>query len=96
MTLDDVKNFLKVDGSADDATLTALLKAAEAHVRGAVNNYAEYYSKDDDFTALADTAMKLIILELYDSPMEAVAGGGAYSYPIRSMITQLQYWKAVG
>lgn len=96
MTLDDVKTFLKVDGSADDGNLTALMQAAEAHVRGAVTDYDTYYSKDNDFTALADMAMKLIIMELYDSPMDAVAGGGAYSFPIRSMITQLQYWKAAG
>lgn len=96
MTLDDVKTFLKVDGSADDGNLTALMQAAEAHVRGAVNDYDTYYSNDDDFTALADMAMKLIIMELYDSPLSAVAGGGEYSFPIRSMITQLQYWKVAG
>lgn len=92
MTLADLKTFLKVDTAADDANLTALMGAAESHVRGAVNNYNDFYGKDDDFTALADMCMKLIVLELYDRPLRDGAEMN-YSYPIRSMITQLSYWK---
>lgn len=94
MTLADVKAFLKVDGTDDDANLTALMKTAEAHVRGSVNNFDTFYTKDDDFTALADMVQKLIILELYDRPLPAEGSSGEYSFPIRTMLAQLQYWKA--
>ena len=94
MTLADVKAFLKVDGTDDDANLTALMQAAEAHIRGAVNSYDTYYQKDADFTALADMVQKLIILELYDRPLPADGSAGEYSFPIRTMLAQLQYWKA--
>lgn len=96
MTLADVKAFLKVDGTDDDANLTALMQAAEAHIRGAVNSYDTYYQKDADFTALADMVQKLIILELYDRPLPAEGSSGEYSFPIRTMLAQLQYWKAAG
>lgn len=96
MTLADVKAFLKVDGTDDDANLTALMQAAEAHIRGAVNSYDTFYQKDADFTALADMVQKLIILELYDMPLPAEGGAGEYSFPIRTMLAQLQYWKAAG
>lgn len=93
MTLADVKAFLKVDGTDDDMNLTALMKAAEAHVRGAVNLYDTFYAKDADFTALADMVQKLIILELYDNPLPVDGNSGEYSFPIRTMLAQLQYWK---
>ena len=91
MTLADIKTFLKVDTAADDANLTALMGAAESHVRGAVTNFSDYYEKDNDFTALADMCMKLIVLELYDRPLRE-PDSQEYSYPVRSMLTQLQYW----
>lgn len=92
MSIDDVKEFLKVDGTADDANITALLNAAVSHVRGAVNNYDTYYGNDQDFTNLADMVTKIMVLELYDRPLRDGAEMN-YSYPIRSMITQLSYWK---
>lgn len=92
MTLSDMKEFLKVDDTADDANITALMTAAEAHIRGAVTNFMAYYGSDDDFTSLADTVEKLMVLELYDKPLAVVEAN--YSYPIRSMLAQLQYWKA--
>ncbi len=92
MTLADIKTFLKVDTAADDANLTALMCAAESHVRSAVNNYSDFYGQDDDFTALADMCVKLMVLELYDRPLKDTAETN-YSYPIRSMITQLSYWE---
>lgn len=92
MTLADIKTFLKVDTTADDANLAALMGAAESHIRGAVNSYNDFYGKDDDFTALADMCVKLMVLELYDRPLKETAET-SYSYPIRSMITQLSYWE---
>lgn len=92
MTLADVKEFLKVDGTADDANITALLNAAVSHVRGAVNNYDTYYGNDQDFTNLADMVTKIMVLELYDRPLQIHDGAADYSYTVRSMITQLQYW----
>lgn len=92
MTLADIKEFLKVDGTADDANITALLNAAVSHVRGAVNNYDTYYGNDQDFTNLADMVTKIMVLELYDRPLQTHDGAADYSYTVRSMITQLQYW----
>ena len=99
MTLADVKEFLKVDGTADDANITALLNAAVSHVRGAVNNYDTYYGNDQEFTNLADMVTKIMVLELYDRPLQTHDrplqthdSAADYSYTVRSMITQLQYW----
>lgn len=81
MTLTDMKEFLKVDDTADDANITALMTAAEAHIRGAVMNFSTYYGNDDDFTSLADVVEKLMVLELYDKPLGVVETG--YSYPLK-------------
>lgn len=94
MSIDDVKQFLRVDGTDDDTLIQAEIDAAEAYVRGAVNNYDTYYGNDQNFTNLADMVQKLIILELYDRPLPAEGSSGEYSFPIRTMLAQLQYWKA--
>lgn len=92
LTLKDVKTALRVDGDYDDGLLTAHMAAAKAAVKAAVTNFDLYYDNDDDFTALADCTMKVMIMEMYDNPMQGHDGAADYSYPVRSMITQLQFW----
>lgn len=92
LTLKDVKTALRVDGDADNSLLTAKMASAKAAVRAAVTDFDTYYDNDDDFTALADSAMLVIIMEMYDNPMQGHDNAADYAYPIRSIITQLQYW----
>lgn len=92
LTLKDVKTALRVDGDADNSLLTAHMTTAKAALRAAVTDFDAYYDNDDDFTALAEGAMKVMIMEMYDNPMQSHDSAADYSYPVRSMITQLQYW----
>lgn len=94
MELADVKTFLRVDGTDDDTNLTALMSVAKSHVRSAVTDFDTYYGTDDDFTNLSDMVQKIMIMELYDKPLQAHDGAQDYSHTVRSMITQLQNWVA--
>ena len=92
MTVSDVKTFLKVDSDYDDANLATLMDAAKAHVRAAANNFDEFYGEDDEYTSIADMAIKLYLLALYDNPGAALDGSVADSSVLKSLIAQLQYW----
>ena len=49
------------------------------------------HDDDENFKASADMAKLAIIAELYENRNEAKQDD--YSFTIRSMITQLQYWE---
>ena len=92
MTVTDVKKFLKIDGDDDNANLATLMDAAKAHVRAAAGNFDTYYGDDDDYTSIADMAIKLYILTLYDNPGAALDGTITDSSVLKSLLAQLQYW----
>ena len=91
MTIDDIKTYLRVDHDDDDNLINQLEKTADAYLAAAVTDYSSHYENDENFKASADMAKLAIIAELYENRNEAKQDD--YSFTIRSMITQLQYWE---
>jgi len=88
LTLNDVKNFIRVDTEADDNLIYALMDASESYMEGAVDNYtATYESTDARWQAKADLARKLLIADWYEN-REAVER--PVSPSIRLLLAQLQ------
>ena len=88
MTIYDVKNYIRVDGDADNELIEALMSAAESYMEGAVDNYAlKYASAGANWQAKADLAKKLLIADWYEH-REAVER--PVSPSIRLLLTQLQ------
>lgn len=89
MTLEDVKNYLRVTYDDDDGYLTNLMQVAEDYLVAGVTDYLKKKEKEN-FKARIEIVKLAIIQNLYDErwmmgqPLEM-------NYIIRSMITQLEY-----
>lgn len=89
MTLEEVKNYLRVTYDDDDGYLTNLMQVAEDYLVAGVTDYLVKKEKEH-FRARAEIVKLVIIQNLYDErymmgqPLEM-------NYIIRSMITQLEY-----
>ncbi|MDU0989284.1 MAG: head-tail connector protein [Enterococcus faecium] len=89
MTLEDVKNYLRVTYDDDDGYLTNLMQVAEDYLVAGVTDYLVKKEKEH-FRARAEIVKLVIIQNLYDErymmrqPLEM-------NYIVRSMITQLEY-----
>lgn len=89
MTLEDVKNYLRVTYDDDDGYLTSLMQVAEDYLVAGVTDYLVKKEKEH-FRARAEIVKLVIIQNLYDErymmgqPLEM-------NYIVRSMITQLEY-----
>lgn len=90
MTLEEVKQYLRVEGNEDDALITHEMAAAESYMKDAVSGYAAFYAGDDAFKAKADMVMLAIITDLYQ---DRVGEKKDMGYIIRSMVNQLSLWE---
>ena len=94
MTLDEVKQHLRVEGSEDDALITSEMAAAESYIKDAVSNYATLYAPlyagDAGFKAKADMVMLAIVTNLYE---DRVGEKKDLGYIIQSMLHQLSLWE---
>ena len=84
MTLEEVKNFLKVDFDDDDSLITLEIEAAEEYITDAVGQYKE-----------SSARMKLLLLNivsaLYENRVYTVMQTSEkVQYSLRSMVLQLQ------
>ena len=78
MTLEEVKNFLKVDFDDDDSLITLEIAAAEEYIADAVGQYKE-----------SSARMKLLLL--YENRVYTVMQASEkVQYSLRSMVLQLQ------
>lgn len=90
MTLDEVKQHLRVEGSEDDALITSEMAAAESYIKDAVSNYATLYAGDTGFKAKSDMVMLAIVTNLYEDRAGEKKDLG---YIIQSMLHQLSLWE---
>lgn len=90
MTLDEVKQHLRVEGSEDDALITSEMAAAESYIQDAVSNYATLYAGDAGFKVKADMVMLAIVTNLYE---DRVGEKKDLGYIIQSMLHQLSLWE---
>lgn len=89
MTLEDVKNYLRVTYDDDDGYLTNLMQVAEDYLVAGITDYLKK-KENDHFRARTEIVKLVIIQNLYD---ERYMMGQALemNYIVRSMITQLEY-----
>lgn len=95
ITLASAKEYLRVDGTAEDALIAGLVTASEAYMQNAVSGYATLYAADSRFAATADMLRNVYIAEAYrnrDAMNDARANDRHLSYLFFSQITQLQNW----
>lgn len=90
ITLDSVKNYLRVDSTYDDSLIQSCISAAQAHLEAAIDDYDTIYAKDTGFAALADATEYAIITEMYNNRDARNDNRQSLSYIVRAMITQLQ------
>ena len=91
MTLEQVKDYLRVDGDDDDNTIQVMMEAAKEYIISAVGEYDE-----EDKTARI--LFCAIVQNLYDNRelmQSDIQQRKAIEYTFKSMILQLQMKKAL-
>lgn len=92
VTLDEAKLYLRVDSTVEDDLINNLIAASESYLKDAVTDYDVNIS-NDNFAAKAKIAQLAIITEMYEDRSPTVQHD--YSYAIRTLITQMQYWSSL-
>ena len=95
LTIDDVKLYLRIDGTDEDGLLERLLGVAEAYLDGAVDNFSANMS-DERFAAKAEMVEQAIIADLYENRNTGGIESHQYGRAVESMIRQLQLWTGGG
>jgi uncharacterized phage protein (predicted DNA packaging) len=85
VSLDEVKNWLRIDFSEDDALLTTLISAAEKYLKNAAGNTF------DSSNELAQLFCLVLIADWYEN-REMIGKATDQTRPIiQSILTQLTY-----
>ena len=94
VTLELAKNYLRVDGTEEDALIERFLETAESYMRNAISDYEENYSTNTRFAVQADLLKMVIVAENYNNRDGRNDPRKDFSFVIRSMVNQLQYFVA--
>ena len=89
MDKEKIKQYLRLD--YDYSLIDSFEEVSENYLRDAVDDYDEKI-KNEQFKAKAEMVQLVLIQELYDNRNQAKKDSTDFSYVIRSMISQLQYW----
>jgi uncharacterized phage protein (predicted DNA packaging) len=82
VTLEQIKNILRVDTDEDDAYLELLIKAAEEYISAAVGAYPQ--------SARADILTAFLVSTMYETRSFAVDKEDKRQAVVQSMLIQLQ------
>nr|DAJ71172.1 MAG TPA: head tail connector [Caudoviricetes sp.]DAK14209.1 MAG TPA: head tail connector [Caudoviricetes sp.] len=89
MDKEKVKQYLRLD--YDDSLVDNFILISESYLKDAIDNFDKKI-KNEQFKAKAEMVQLVLIQELYDNRSQAKKDTTDFSYVIRSMISQLQYW----
>lgn len=89
MDKEKVKQYLRLD--YDDSLVDNLILISESYLKDAIDNFDKKI-ENEQFKAKAEMVQLVLIQELYDNRNQAKKDSTDFSYVIRSMISQLQYW----
>lgn len=89
MDKEKVKQYLRLD--YDDSLIDNFILISENYLKDAIDNFDKKI-KNEQFKAKAEMVQLVLIQELYDNRSQAKKDTTDFSYVIRSMIFQLQYW----
>ena len=87
LTLNEAKNYLRIDYDDDDLWLQSLLVATVDYLKDAIDDFDIKVEKDK-FKSRAKIIALVLLQDWYDNREHAESK--ALTYTIRSMITQLQ------
>ena len=93
MTLDNVKNYLRVDGDTDDGLIEKLMVVAEGYLRDAVTDYDRKVA-NAAFLSKSEMCQMALISAMYENRNQGGKEPKDYEFVVRSMITQLQFTPA--
>ena len=89
MDKEKVKQYLRLD--YEDSLVDNFILISESYLKDAINNFDKKI-ENEQFKAKAEMVQLVLIQELYDNRSQAKKDTTDFSYVIRSMISQLQYW----
>lgn len=89
MDKEKVKQYLRLD--YEDSLIDNFILISESYLKDAIDNFDKKI-KNEQFKAKAEMVQLVLIQELYDNRNQAKKDTTDFSYVIRSMISQLQYW----
>ena len=89
MDKEKVKQYLRLD--YEDSLVDNFILISESYLKDAIDNFDKKI-KNEQFKAKAEMVQLVLIQELYDNRSQAKKDTTDFSYVIRSMIFQLQYW----
>nr|DAJ49426.1 MAG TPA: head tail connector [Caudoviricetes sp.] len=89
MDKEKVKQYLRLD--YEDSLVDNFILISESYLKDAIDNFDKKI-KNEQFKAKAEMVQLVLIQELYDNRSQAKKDTTDFSYVIRSMISQLQYW----
>ena len=87
LTLEEIKNFLRIDYEEDDNTLQALGLAASSYLNNAVDDLGGLI-KDEGTKERVKRVAFLLVQDWYDNRDQAERK--EVSYTVRALLTQLQ------
>lgn len=90
--LELAKNYLRVDGTEEDELIKHFLETAESYLKNAISNYEQNYLSSSRFAAQADLLKMVIVAEHYNNRDGRNDPRKDFSFVIRSMVNQLQYF----
>ena len=89
MDKEKVKQYLRLD--YEDSLVDNFILISESYMKDAIDNLDKKI-ENEQFKAKAEMVQLVLIQELYDNRNQAKKDSTDFSYVIRSMISQLQYW----
>lgn len=89
MDKEKVKQYLRLD--YEDSLVDNFILISESYLKDAIDNFNKKI-ENEQFKAKAEMVQLVLIQELYDNRSQAKKDSTDFSYVIRSMISQLQYW----
>ena len=89
MDKEKVKQYLRLD--YNDSLVDNFILISESYLKDAIDNFDKKI-ENEQFKAKAEMVQLVLIQELYDNRSQAKKDTTDFSYVIRSMISQLQYW----
>lgn len=87
LTLEETKNYLRIDYDTDDVLLKTLMSSAEHYLSDAISNFESKRNKNK-FKERAKILGYVLVQEWYDN--RELRENKDVSYTVRSLLTQLQ------
>ncbi|EPY2286637.1 head-tail connector protein [Clostridium sporogenes] len=91
MQLDELKEYLRIDGEDEDTTLSSLLFAAKSYIKNGTG-LEEDMIKNDEILELYKLCLKLLISHWYENRVIETTGPNFHklSFSVDSILIQLE------